>query len=111
MASQPSWFNQPELLHPDDFEALLKWAAASARLTRTKSRATQGDTLMDFTQIGETAGAIWHALSEDGPLNMAALMEEVDAPQSVFFMAVGWLAREDKLEIEPSNGDYTVRLK
>lgn len=66
---------------------------------------------MDFTQIGETAGAIWHSLSTEGPLNMAALMEEIDAPQSVFFMAVGWLAREDKLEIEPANGDYTLRLK
>jgi Winged helix-turn-helix domain (DUF2582) len=111
MASQPYRITPPEELHPDEFEALLQWAAASARLTRTKSPPAQGDTIMDFAQIGETAGAIWHALSKEGPLNMAALMEEVDAPQSVFFMAVGWLAREDKLEIEPSNGDYTVRLK
>jgi len=66
---------------------------------------------MNFAQVGETAGAIWQALSTAGPLEMAALMEEVDAPQGVFFMAVGWLAREDKLEIEPANGDYTVRLK
>ena len=66
---------------------------------------------MNFAQVGETAGAIWQALSTSGPLTMAILMEEINAPQSVFFMAVGWLAREDKLEIERTDGDYTVRLK
>jgi Winged helix-turn-helix domain (DUF2582) len=62
-------------------------------------------------EIGETAGAIWQALSSDGPRTFAALMEEVDAPQSIFFMAVGWLSREDKLQIEPANGDYLISLK
>jgi hypothetical protein len=38
-------------------------------------------------------------------------MEEVAVPQSIFFMAIGWLAREDKLVIEPANGDYSVSLK
>ena len=38
-------------------------------------------------------------------------MEEVDAPQSIFFMAVGWLSREDKLQIEPANGDYLISLR
>jgi hypothetical protein len=38
-------------------------------------------------------------------------MEQVNAPQSLFFMAIGWLARENKLEVEPDGGDYTVRLK
>jgi len=66
---------------------------------------------MDFAQVGETAGAIWQMLSTGGPLPMAALMEDVNTPQSVFFMAVGWLAREDKLEIERANGDYVIRLK
>jgi hypothetical protein len=37
-------------------------------------------------------------------------MEEVNAPQSLFFMAIGWLSREDKLQFEPNGGDYVVRL-
>jgi len=61
-------------------------------------------------QIGETAGAVWHALSQ-GPQTLAALMEDVDAPQSLFFMAIGWLSREDKLSFESANGDYLVSLK
>ena len=38
------------------------------------------------------------------------LIEEVDVPQSLFFMAVGWLSREGKLQFEPADGDYLVRL-
>jgi hypothetical protein len=65
---------------------------------------------VSYDQIGETAGAVWGALSKDGPLTFAALMEEVNAPQSLFFMAIGWLSREEKLEFESAGGDYLVRL-
>lgn len=60
-------------------------------------------------QIGETAGAVWQTLSKEGPLTFAALMEEVNAPQSLF-MAIGWLSREHKIKIEPANGDYIIAL-
>jgi len=66
---------------------------------------------MSQTQIGETAGNIWQTLSTQGPLTFAALMEEINVPQSLFFMAIGWLSREDKLRFESSGGDYTVHLK
>ncbi|HXA76114.1 MAG TPA: winged helix-turn-helix domain-containing protein [Candidatus Acidoferrales bacterium] len=65
---------------------------------------------MGYDQIGETAGVVWEALSKDGPLTFAALMEEVDAPQSLFFMAIGWLSREEKLQFDLAGGDYIVRL-
>lgn len=60
--------------------------------------------------IGETAGTIWETLSREGPLSFAALMEKVNAPQSIFFMAIGWLSREEKLQFEQANGDYLIRL-
>jgi len=63
-----------------------------------------------YDRIGETAGVVWEALSKDGPLTFAALMEEVDAPQSLFFMAIGWLSREEKLQFDLAGGDYIVRL-
>ena len=65
---------------------------------------------MSDTRIGETAGLVWETLFRQGPLTFAALMEEVNAPQSLFFMAIGWLSREDKLKFEPFDGDYIVRL-
>jgi len=65
---------------------------------------------MSYDQIGETAGAVWEALSKDGPLTFAALMETVNVPQSLLFMAIGWLSREKKLRFESADGDHVVRL-
>jgi hypothetical protein len=78
---------------------------------RARPMARTGSISMETNKIGETAGAIWERLSRLGPLNFSSLMEEVTAPQSVFFMAIGWLAREDKLAIEYADGDYAVSLK
>jgi hypothetical protein len=96
---------------PQDFERLLRRAAAACWLARFKSQALKGAFTVSQYEIGETAGAIWQTLSTDGPQTFAALMEEVDAPQSIFFMAIGWLAREEKVEFEPADGDYLIRLK
>ncbi|HEY4709130.1 MAG TPA: winged helix-turn-helix domain-containing protein [Candidatus Acidoferrales bacterium] len=65
---------------------------------------------MSYDQIGETAGTVWEVLSKDGPLTFAALMETVNVPQSLLFMAIGWLSREEKLRFESAGGDYVVRL-
>jgi len=94
---------------PEIFDRLLRRAAASCWLERFKQQ-TAGGYTVGYEQIGQAAGAIWETLSKQGPLTFAALMEEVNAPQSLFFMAIGWLSREHKLKIEPANGDYIVAL-
>ncbi|HTX15179.1 MAG TPA: winged helix-turn-helix domain-containing protein [Candidatus Baltobacteraceae bacterium] len=97
---------------PESFERLLRRAAASCWLARFRSQASsKGVSTVNHYEIGETAGAIWQLLSSDGPQTFAALMEEVDAPQSIFFMAVGWLSRENKLQFDAANGDYLVSLR
>jgi hypothetical protein len=50
-------------------------------------------------------------LSDGGPTTFATLIDAIGVPESLFFMAVGWLARENKITIEPHNGDYEIRLK
>lgn len=62
--------------------------------------ATGSCALTGKMQIGETAGLVWHALSENGPMTATKLVREVDAPRDMVMQAVGWLAREDKLHIE-----------
>jgi hypothetical protein len=71
MASQPVFNPQQAGFCPDEFEALLQWAAASMAWRRKKALAIQSEAIMNFTQVGETAGAIWQALSTSGPLTMA----------------------------------------
>lgn len=53
-------------------------------------------------QIGETAGMVWSTLNEQGPLSLSKLVKEVHAPRDVVMQAVGWLAREEKLDIDDS---------
>ena len=50
-------------------------------------------------------------LSDQGPTTFALLIETIAVPESLFFMAIGWLARENKITIEPYEGDYEMRLK
>jgi len=62
-------------------------------------------------QIGDTAGAVWNALMQEGPLSMARLVKLVDQPRDVVMQALGWLAREDKIWIEEEGRRRTVSLK
>lgn len=62
-------------------------------------------------QIGETAGVVWRALAEKGPLSLAKLVKEVDEPRDVVMQAIGWLAREDKVWIEEESRTRVVYLR
>ena len=50
-------------------------------------------------QIGETAGAVWRVLSDHGPLSVAKVVERVGGNRDLVMQAIGWLAREGKLDI------------
>ncbi len=62
-------------------------------------------------QIGETAGAVWRTLEENGPISVTRLVKLVEAPRDTVMQAMGWLAREGKLEIEETNRGRIVSLK
>lgn len=62
-------------------------------------------------EVGETAGHIWHTLDEEGPLRLAALKKQVEASDALLFMALGWLAREEKIAIEADGRTYRIQLK
>ena len=64
-----------------------------------------------LTQIGETAGQVWHTLESSGPLTLAKLAKLVDAPRDMTMQAVGWLAREDKVEIEGNGRSRVISLR
>ena len=61
-------------------------------------------------QIGETAGHVWHVLDQHGPMSLARLVKEADAQRDIVTLAVGWLAREDKVEIEETKRGRIVSL-
>lgn len=99
-------------LSSDVLDCLLHRAALNSRLRRFGRPADwrEADRL-EIAPIGETAGILWQALFEGGPATFADLIDLVGVPESLFFMGVGWLAREDKIEIDRHGGDYEIRLK
>ncbi len=53
--------------------------------------------IMDCVQqVGETAGEVWHCLSQNGPMSNAKLAKEIEAPRDVVMQAVGWLVAKEK---------------
>ena len=62
-------------------------------------------------QIGQAAGEIWGLLSRDGGQSLAAIKKSVDAPGDVVVAAIGWLAREDKLDFATSGRTVKISLR
>lgn len=94
----------------ETFDRLLRRASARSAIQHLKRQWPEGAFTVSNHRIGETAGVIWEILAQKGPLTLADLMESTEAPQSLFFMAIGWLSREEKLRLEPAGGDYLIRL-
>jgi hypothetical protein len=62
-------------------------------------------------EIGTAAGEIWDLLNEKSELSISGVVSEINASQSIAYMALGWLAREDKLEFVKKSRGVFVRLK
>ena len=61
--------------------------------------------------IGAAAGQVWSALAEGRGQTLAALKKSVDAPDDHVMLALGWLAREDKLAFDTNGRTVTVSLR
>jgi len=62
-------------------------------------------------EVGETAGKIWHLLNDEGPQTLAQIKKRVNGSSELASLALGWLAREDKVEIRLEKKSYKVALK
>lgn len=61
--------------------------------------------------VGETAGKVWHALNDEGPQTLSALKKRINGSGPLVELAVGWLAREDKIAITQVKKSLEIRLK
>jgi hypothetical protein len=62
-------------------------------------------------QMGVTAGKIWQTLSDEGPQTMAQLKKRVNGSGELVGFALGWLAREGKVDISQEKKSLRVTLK
>ncbi|MFP4418441.1 MAG: winged helix-turn-helix domain-containing protein [Chitinivibrionales bacterium] len=62
-------------------------------------------------QIGKTAGAIYELLKSQGPVTVTQVPKLIDEKQPITYQALGWLAREDKIEYNTEKTKVIVSLK
>jgi hypothetical protein len=55
--------------------------------------------MVNSQMIGETAGRVWQYLKDRGKTPVRTIEKEIEAPAGAVAMAIGWLAREGKLEV------------
>ena len=61
-------------------------------------------------RIGEAAGKVWQVLSEHGELEFTRLAKLVQERDSVVHQSLGWLARENKIEMRPKGNKTLITL-
>jgi Winged helix-turn-helix domain (DUF2582) len=62
-------------------------------------------------EIGIMAGEIWHALESNGGMTLAKLKKDLHAASPLFDWGIGWLAREDKVELTAVKKSVHICLK
>jgi hypothetical protein len=62
-------------------------------------------------KIGETAGLVWKYLEENGDTSIPQLSKNLKSDDFLVTAALGWLAREDKIQVFVKGRSKAVRLK
>jgi hypothetical protein len=62
-------------------------------------------------KIGEVAGRIWKLLKEKDKVSISQLPRSVKETDVITYQALGWLAREDKIEYHTQKTKTNVSLK
>ncbi len=85
-------------------------SAANGKAPATRRPASLSRTLSPL-DIGAVAGEIWALLCQSDGQTLATLKKSIHAPPDVVVAAVGWLAREDKLEFTSTGRTLKISLK
>jgi Mn-dependent DtxR family transcriptional regulator len=61
-------------------------------------------------KVGETAGAIWRYLNDQERVAITKLPKALQVKQTIAYQALGWLAREDKIDYQTEGNVTYIRL-
>ena len=62
-------------------------------------------------EIGETAGRIWEILNNKGKVAIQQIPKLLNENSMLSYQAIGWLAREDKIEFIAEGKKTLITLK
>jgi len=61
-------------------------------------------------EIGNAAGVVWEFLDQHGDTALVTLKERTGLSEGILFMALGWLAREEKVNLLKEGRTIRVSL-
>ena len=62
-------------------------------------------------QVGEVAGKVWHLLNDNGPQTLTQIKKKFNGSSELVAFALGWLAREEKVDISQEKKNLRVALR
>ncbi|MDH6303622.1 hypothetical protein M2459_000444 [Parabacteroides sp. PF5-5] len=62
-------------------------------------------------EIGLSAGDLYSLLSQKGSLSLRKIGELTRNKESVIYLTIGWLLRENKISVIEQNGEWVFELK
>lgn len=63
------------------------------------------------TQIGNASGIVWQYLDQHSETTLSKLKQETKLPEDLLLMGLGWLAREEKLNLVREKRNLKISLK
>ena len=81
-----------------DVLSAIGWLARENKIWNDKHRYGLGETNLSET-IGSNAGKIWDALEAWGQIDITSIARLAEIPVKDAYSAVGWLARENKIQM------------
>jgi len=88
-------------LSKEEFYGAVGWLAREDKIEKKGKTFVLGNTNLT-EEVGTNAGKIWKTLNIWGELDLPNLAKLADLNDKELFTALGWLARENKVESDPS---------
>jgi len=94
-------------LYGKEFYAAIGWLARENKIRREEGGYMLGETNLT-PEIGSIAGRVWKILDIWGEADLDTIKRLAGTEEKNVFAAIGWLAREEKIEVDETQ---TYRLK
>lgn len=65
---------------------------------------------MSKEEVGVNAGTVWSLLEQKGRLSIREIGEFTNSKESLIFMSLGWLLREDKINVIYEDDNISAEL-
>jgi hypothetical protein len=85
------------MLDENQFQAAIGWLARENKISKSGSFYRLGATNLT-DKIGADAGKLWDTLAKNNEIDISAIAKLAHLNEKDAYSALGWLAREDKIE-------------